>query len=278
MREVLRNSFLSSQQDQRLSPPVAGYIDLHCHCLPGIDDGPATLDGALALCRALCADGVSTVIATPHQLGRYEGRNRASDVREAVAALRNALEASGIPLSIEPGAEVRLDGSITQLLERDQILTLADGMSDLLLELPRDTYIDPLPIIERMAARGVRVLISHPERYPIVDRRPDLVRTWLDHGAGVVLTAGSLAGDFGSAASRIAWELISADESIFVATDAHDVSRRPPRMSVAFALIEQRLGHAAARSLCIDNPHRILRRRKVDAAIRIHQREDRHAN
>src|SRR4051794_25118939 len=99
-------------------------VDTHCHILPGIDDGPATLNDTLALCRVLVRDGITTVIATPHQLGRFEGVTGTTEVRDAVAQLQMTLASRGIPIRVVPGAEVRLDPRIPQLLVDDQILTL----------------------------------------------------------------------------------------------------------------------------------------------------------
>src|SRR5687768_4478553 len=88
---------------------VARSVDMHCHCLAGLDDGPPTGADSLALCRLLVRDGFTDVIATPHQLGRYDGFNWASEVRGGVAHLQKALDRDRIPLRVHPGAEVRID-------------------------------------------------------------------------------------------------------------------------------------------------------------------------
>src|SRR5215475_13968790 len=93
---------------------VSQCVDIHCHALPGIDDGPRSLDESLVLCRSLMRDGITTVIATPHQLGRYDGQNRAKDVRERVEALQEVLDEKSIPLKILSGGEVRIDERITK--------------------------------------------------------------------------------------------------------------------------------------------------------------------
>src|SRR5215831_6565428 len=115
---------------------VSQCVDIHCHVLPGIDDGPRSLDESLTLCRSLMRDGITTVIATPHQLGRYDGHNCAKEVRRRVAELQTILDQKKIPLKILSGGEVRIDERITKLLHDDHILTLADGKRYLLLELP----------------------------------------------------------------------------------------------------------------------------------------------
>jgi protein-tyrosine phosphatase len=233
-------------------------VDIHCHCLPGVDDGPATLDDAVALCRALVADGITTAIATPHQLGRYDRRNSGPEVRAAVEKLREALARLGVPLAVLPGADVRVDERLPALLDAGHVLTLGDTGKYVLLELPHETYIDPLPLIRLLVARGIRPLVSHPERHEHVSKRPQLVVPWLKHGALLQVTSGSLVGDFGSSAERCAWELMNSAAVAFVASDAHGAVKRPPRMSAAIDLIGRRLGKAVAARVCVENPARVL--------------------
>ena len=246
------------QRDRLVRFDAAQCVDIHCHCLPGLDDGPVTTEDAVALCRALVADGITTAVATPHQLGRYDLSNGAADVRAAVAALRDVLAREGVPLAVVPGADVRVDERLPQLLQADHVLTLADNRRHVLLELPHETYIEPLPLIRLLASRGLRPIVSHPERQPHVAKHTRLVVPWLQHGATLQVTAGSLAGDFGASAERCAWDLLAAGSVAFVASDAHGAQRRPPRMSAAIDLIERRLGRALAWRVCVDNPARVL--------------------
>ena len=110
------------------------FTDIHCHCLPGLDDGPRSMGEALLLCQALVEDGITEVIATPHQLGRFDGCCDAPSVRRAVAQLNQTLRQSDIVLTVLPGADVRLDERILPLLEADNVLTAGDGGLYLLLE------------------------------------------------------------------------------------------------------------------------------------------------
>lgn len=237
---------------------AAQSVDIHCHCLPGVDDGPATLDDAVALCRALVADGITTAIATPHQLGRYDRRNAGAEIRAAVAALREALARLAVPLAVVPGADVRVDERLPELLDAGHVLTLGDTGKYVLLELPHETYIDPLPLIRLLVARGIRPVVSHPERHEHVSKRPQLVVPWLKHGAVLQVTSGSLVGEFGASAERCAWELMHSAAVAFVASDAHGATKRPPRMTAALDLIGRRLGKAAAGRVCVENPARVL--------------------
>jgi len=253
-------SALSDTQAARLDRFATDQsVDVHCHCLPGIDDGPRTMTEAIDLCRALVADGITTVVATPHQLGAYEMRNRGAVVREAVDALRSVLQAHAVPLNVLPGAEVRIDERIPWLLETGDVLTVGDAGSHLLLELPQNHRIDPLPLVRTLARTGVRAVITHPERLPLVVRHPTCVRPWVDAGALLQVTAASLAGRFGGDAEQVGWALIAAGLVAVVATDAHGAHRRSPRMSQAIALLEARHGGALARELCVDGPRGLLR-------------------
>lgn len=237
---------------------AAERVDVHCHCLPGLDDGPPTLAEALELCRALVADGVTTAIATPHQLGRFDGSVTASAIRQAVVDLGLALDAQGIPLRVVPGADVRVDERIPALLEADAVLTLADTGKYLLLELPHETFLNIAPLVAQLTARGVAAVLSHPERNPALVREPSAVVPWLERGALLQVTAASLLGGFGPQAERAAWHWLSVGAASLVASDAHGAAVRRPCMSEATEAIAQRLGRPTAQRVCIANPRRVL--------------------
>jgi protein-tyrosine phosphatase len=112
----------------------------------------------------------------------------------------------------------------------------------------------------------VRTIITHPERHDAVRSRPQLIGPWLAEGALLQLTAGSLVGSFGPRAEEAAWKWLAAGEASFVATDAHDVARRPPRMTDAIAAIEKRLGFDAAKLVCGTNPAAVLKPAASSAA------------
>jgi protein-tyrosine phosphatase len=257
----MKNVDENSAGDERLSGErhrQEHYVDIHCHCLPGVDDGPDTMSESLALCRGLADDGVTTVMATPHQLGRFSGRNEAKEIRERVTALNGQLGSSGIGLTIVPGGDVRVDERISQLIEADRVLTLADGGKYILLELPHEIFIDIEPLLVELSTLGTRAIISHPERHPMIVRQPSALLRWLAHSAHVQVTAASLLGDFGTAVQQAAWRFLSLGWVGFVATDAHDLAGRRPRMRAAYHEIRARLGEETARRVCIENPQRVL--------------------
>jgi len=235
------------------------YVDVHCHCLPGLDDGPSTISEAVALCQALSDDGISTVIATPHQLGRFDGSYSATKIRQTVADLNQTLSEQRIPLTVLSGADVRVDERIPQLLESDKILTLADRGKYILLELPHTVFVDIYPLIKELVALKVTPIISHPERHDIMARRPQTIFRWIESSARLQVTAASLLGRFGSQAETVAWQILKSGWVSLVATDAHNLNSRRPLMRETFRLISTTLNEDIARLVCIENPSRVAK-------------------
>jgi protein-tyrosine phosphatase len=250
---------LSPEQQARLAEfDAACSVDIHCHCLPGLDDGPADIEQAIALCRALVKDGITTVISTPHQLGRYDRTNNRHAVADAVNELSEQLEQSQIPLKIYPGGDVRVDERLPQLLDAGEIGTAADAGRHLLLELPHELFIDPLPMIDVLRERGLQAIMTHPERHRYLSASGNWTVEWLEHGAVIQITAGSLIGEFGPRAYAQAWQLVRAGFVSIIASDAHDALHRPPRMTEATEVLIHQVGKDTARCLTIENPLRVL--------------------
>jgi protein-tyrosine phosphatase len=242
---------------KHFSTPLS--VDVHCHCLPGLDDGPATLADAVALCEVLVADGFTHVVATPHQLGRYDGRNEPDQVRAAAMELRSALAERAIPLHVDIGADVRIDERLVPMFRKGQVLSVADNRRYLLLELPHEVFLDPRRVISDLRREGVTTILTHPERHPHLQRHPEAMLPWIEMGTVVQLTAGSVIGDFGATAQRVAWQMLQRGWVSIIATDAHDTVRRPPRMTAAADAIGKQFSHAVARRLCVENPARVLK-------------------
>ncbi len=234
------------------------FTDIHCHCLPGLDDGPASRSQALALCKALVADHIATVVATPHQLGRYDSRYEAKQIRQAVTALNEFLTEEGVPLMVLPGADVRIDERIADLLQGDKILTTGDQGRYLMLELPHEVFIDPTVLLEALTNKGIGVIITHPERHPFLVKDPGYVERWAPYRPCLQITAASFLGEFGRRSEAAAWAFLNQSLPLLVATDAHDTQARPPRMTAAHKAISKRRGCAVADLLCFDNPRRLL--------------------
>jgi protein-tyrosine phosphatase len=258
MIDSANSNIIDDQNDHFKRNRWQKFTDIHCHCLPGFDDGPATMAKSLALCRRLAEEGIGTVVATPHQLGRFESCNEAVSVREAVHSLNGALRNSDIPLRIVPGGEIRVDERICELLEADKILTLADGGRYILLELPHQVFIDIDPLFAELASMGIRSIISHAEKIAALATQPRVLLRWLEHSAHLQITAASLVGDFGSKVQKVAWHFLTSGWVTLVATDSHDINIRRPQMRAAFQCIGKKLGEDIAHLVCIENPSRVV--------------------
>jgi protein-tyrosine phosphatase len=210
-------------------------IDLHCHPLPALDDGPPDDAAALALLRRAAADGTRTVAATPHVDRRF-GLGP-EEIATAVAHVRALVERTGITVTVVPGAEIALDRLVD--LRSDQLAALSlGGGRCLLVECPLSTVAGEFEWpAQRLLQDGVQVLLGHPERCPDFQRSPRRLRALIDAGAMVQLTAGSLRGEFGAACEAFALELARGGLAHNVASDAHDAVRRPPGLRDARELL-----------------------------------------
>lgn len=231
-------------------------IDIHCHLLPGIDDGPPTMDAALALARACVADGITHAVATPHVFpGRFE--NRRSNIEEAFAPFQDAVTAAGVPLQLRWAGEVRLTPEALDLLGRGELPMLGGhaGRQTMLLEMPDGQV--PLGadrFIHLLLQHGVQPVLVHPERNRELMDKPARLARFVEQGCAVQLTAGSLVGSFGGRAQQAAEAMLEAGWVTAIASDAHNLAGRRPRMREAAAWLQQRYGAEAAHRLTVTGP------------------------
>jgi protein-tyrosine phosphatase len=203
-------------------------IDLHSHILPGIDDGPETVEGSLEMARAAVAAGTETLLATPHVNRHYDLYPQ--DIDEALGALRRQVAAAGIELELLGAAEISTGRLPSLAREELDALRLGEGPY-LLLEVPLGPGIGTLPsAVERLQRDGYGVLLAHPERSPGMQHNPDRLRRLVEGGALCSITAGSLSGRFGQTPRRFALSLLREGLVHDVASDAHDAQRRSPDM------------------------------------------------
>lgn len=243
-------------------------IDLHCHVLPGVDDGPETWGEALALGARLADEGVTLAVATPHFFWARSPNPDPMVIRAHLARLNHALQGR---LRLLPGAEVRIVPEVRDWAGRlaqssangDRALLLA-GTSSVLLEFPPE--IIP-PGVERLFFElltvGVRPVLAHPERNSAIRRRPERLRHFVEQGCYVQVDAPSLLGDHGQEARRAALRWIEAELVHVVASDAHGLRARPPKLRRAWEDVVRAYGEAVARALFIENPKAIVEGRDL---------------
>jgi protein-tyrosine phosphatase len=232
-------------------------IDLHCHILPGIDDGADSLETSLAMARAAVDNGITVTACTPHIYpGLYE--NTAQGIAKARARLQTELDARGIALQLSFGADTHLVPEVFEGLKSKRIPTLA-GSRYVLLEPPH--HVAP-PRFEdsvfQLRAGGYVPVITHPERLTWIEERYDVFRRLALGGVWMQVTAGSLTGEFGRRPRY--WGERMLDEGLvhILASDAHGPTKRGPRLAEGFAAAAARLGTAEALHLVETRPRGIL--------------------
>jgi protein-tyrosine phosphatase len=229
-------------------------IDIHCHILPGLDDGPRTLATSLAMAERAAADGIQTIIATPHTDGIRVGRK---NVAAAVEELNLALQRASIPLAVYPGYEIPFH--LAEVLAG--IHTLADGGRFVLIELPplhvplgvQDTFLG-------LIAQGLIPILAHPERNEAVVQNPELLRPLVDNGTLIQITAMSITGGMGVDVRRCVQYLVKKGMAHFLATDSHSPTFREPVLSPAVRAVAKLVGPSRASELVEDTPRQILAR------------------
>jgi len=239
-------------------------IDLHCHILPGIDDGAFDMDESMEMARIAAADGIKKIVAAPHignsglsEAGDKENLSEAID--EKIEHLKRCLEKEKIPIEILRGGEVSASLSPYEC----KPFTI-NRTAYLLVEFPY-THLpaNAGEIIFNMTLSGLRPIISHPERNPSVLQNPEKLKTLIQSGALVQITASSLTGEFGLEYQNCALHLLREQMVSFIASDGHGTTQRPPILSRAFKTAKKRVGKKMAAALVSGNPEAVLEGRPV---------------
>jgi protein-tyrosine phosphatase len=233
-------------------------IDLHTHVLPGLDDGPASMEASVALARTAVAAGTTTMVATPHI--DYAFEVDPSRVDPAVQELQAELTRQGIGLTVLAGGEIATTRLADLPAAALDFVRLGDSPY-LLLETPHGTEQPGFEsYLFELRMRGMDMVLAHPERCPALQRDPDGVGRLVGAGALCAVTAGSLTGQFGRVVRDFAFDLLAAGLVHALVSDAHDHRRRSPDLTVGFAAAERRIPGISAELdwLVRDAPRAIL--------------------
>lgn len=229
------------------------FVDLHCHLLPGLDDGASGWNETLAMARIAVEDGIRTIILTPHQLGLFSA-NASETIRLRLKETQRFLEEQNVPLTLLAGAELRVESDLLARLMRGQVLSLGDHRKHVLVELPAEYYLPLDLLLEELAAKGIVAVLAHPERNRDILANPRLAADLVDQGCLLQVTAGSLTGAFGPDVQRTAEWLVRQGLVHCVATDAHGSRVREPRLRPAFARLVELADWSTAIDLCCRTP------------------------
>ena len=225
-------------------------VDLHCHILPGLDDGAASMEVALAMAESAIADGITHVVATPHSSNEYH-----FDF-SLVAELREELQGKvGNRLKIATGCDFHLSPENLGALRKNPAHYCINGQDYLLVEF-NEFSIPPAmdQTLHGIQLAGVRPIVTHPERNGILRAQPERLKKWVRLGCYAQVTGGALTGRFGETSQQDALRWIAEGLIHFVASDAHNTRSRPLRLQPAYDLVVDRFGQEKARALFQDNP------------------------
>jgi len=215
-------------------------IDIHCHILPGIDDGPEDLHAAVWMAKSAVAEGIETVIATPH-VGNEIYNSSVKAIKSGCSALNCELEKMAIPLTVLPGAEIYLTPEVVGLWERNCLMGLAGNRKILLLELPNLFILDGIiKVLKKFVENGVQVFIAHPERNLTIFRHPEYLNTLRYYQAKIQVTAGSLCGAYGRSIKVFAEKMLWMGAVDCIASDMHP--DREFRMRAAYERVKKIAG------------------------------------
>lgn len=237
-------------------------IDLHHHCLPDVDDGPREWHEAVEMCAIAAEEGIETIVATPHVLrGRWRTPSRA-ELDDRIAQLRERINDTPRLLL---GSEYFFAHDMADVLAAGEPIVPLAGSRYVLIELAANSVPPMLdqPIYRAQLAGWIPIL-AHPERNTVFQARPEMVVDLINHGVRMQITAGSLTGEFGPAAEKAAVSWVQHRLVHFIASDAHNPTRRPPRVREAIARVRELAGDDVADALTRRNPLAVIENRGLE--------------
>lgn len=235
---------------------MPGYVDIHNHILPGLDDGPRTMNESLLLAKAMVVVGYDTVIATPHS---FEGKPTPALISERLQELQHELNRHSVPLTLLPGSEPHIEPGLITSLEKGELQTLGNT-SYFYIELP---FSQPLPpyteqLLFELSTKGFRPIIPHPERAEALQQDLKLLHRLHSAGALFQVTWGALTGWLGPQAEKLARYLILNNLAHLMATDAHNATSRLLSVEKAATVLDAICGPGTATQMLTTRPRQLL--------------------
>jgi protein-tyrosine phosphatase len=234
-------------------------VDVHCHILPGIDDGPESIETSLEMVKGAIADGITHVVATPHANDNYFFNF------SRVQKLREELQTQiGPRLTLATGCDFHLNPENMEALRKNSDPFCINQLDYLLVEF-NEYSIPPTmdQTLHDIQLLGLRPIITHPERNAILRQQSDRLAKWVRLGCFVQVTAGSLIGVFGAGPQRDSWRWMTDGLVHFVASDAHNTTSRPLKLSPAYTAVSEQMGEEQAKALFQENPMAALEGREL---------------
>ena len=235
---------------------MTGYIDIHNHILPGLDDGPALLQDAVEMARVAYKTAITTIIATPHH--NECNHPSKSEILASFELLHFALKKAEVPVKIYPGNELRISPDLPEKLKAGTVLPLAES-EYILLEFPFEgTPFYAEEIVFRLRIEGWIPILAHPERIYDIQRKPERLEKFINMGCMVQVNSNSITGALGRASLDTAVKLLKRGWVDIIATDAHEAHTRIPDFTDALTAAAKVVGREAAQTFVRDNPGKIF--------------------
>ena len=243
------------------------FVDIHCHILPGVDDGARNREEAAAMARIAERDGTRSIVATPHHIPRSP-LTAVDEAAKRVRQLQRVLEWAEVTVEIHPGQEINARENLISRLDHQEAVGL-NGTRYVLVEPPFRTYPAFLDrLLETMLQRGFVPVIAHPERNIQVQADPRRIAGLVETGVLVQVNTGSILGSYKEPARKAATALLQEGLVHVLASDAHsDSGPLVPNMRAGFDVVSKAIGEERAWILARDNPLRILNNEPIDASV-----------
>lgn len=242
-------------------------VDIHCHILPGIDDGPETYEESLKMVAQAVNQGIKAIIATPHYpYGDYYYEKE--EVFEKVEILQGKIDQLGLECNIYPGMELYLSYQLIKKLDQDKLIPLKKETRYLLVEFPlRRVSRNYINILHEISIRGYIPIVAHPERYQFILDNPFVVNELLEQQVFFQVNAGSICGNNGKQSKKIAIEYVKQGLVSFIASDGHSSNWRNIQLSKAIAILKGIIKPCEIQKMFIDNVEKLLNNEQINNSI-----------
>jgi len=241
-------------------------IDLHCHILPGLDDGAKTMEESVEMARIARDDGIGTIVATPHLFRGGNTFEKLIGAGEKHEQLRRALETNNIEVDVLSGAEVYISHNLIGEIRNKRKSLVLNGSSYMFVEFPPEhIYHGVKKLIFDLMSEGINPIIAHPERNSVFGQNPVLLYDLIGMGALAQANSGSFTGLYGRRTADVVVRFLECNLIHFIASDSHGPEVIPPGLSQAVAQAELVVGKTRASALVNDNPQAVIEDREIPA-------------
>lgn len=239
------------------------FVDIHCHILPGVDDGSQTPEETKAMLMQAWDEGIHVVVATPHY-HKKRGKNDIDLIKKQLIVARNLAKEVNPKMQICLGMEIYYGEDVPQLLKEKQAVSIRKSRYVLIEFSPEDTFQYILNAVRKLQMSGYSVVIAHVERYNCLRNDKSNIEYLREMGAYLQVNAGSITGKYGRSVKKFLKEILKEQLVQLVGTDAHGSEKRTPKMKEAYHEVVKHVGEEYANQIFGENAKKILRNEEID--------------